>query len=176
MLSSSSPLPRGQRQTADPKQPWIFTDLNNIQYQKTWNFIKAVTMTSNLAIWIPLLKQVFVINCTVGFSNGVMRNLLVPSLEKKGSTWIFHWFTENDYLYIQTLFKTIFIFNSVSFIYSYVQFKVQLDVLFYVFLFILSSTCFGCYLHPSSGAQLQHRAIVVCAVLARLISDWNWPC
>jgi hypothetical protein len=49
----------------------------------------------------------------------------------------------------------------------YVQFKVQLDVLFYVILlfFILSSTCFGCYLHPSSAAQLQHTAIGVCMVL-----------
>jgi hypothetical protein len=42
-----------------------------------------------------------------------------------------------------------------------VQFKVQLDVLFYVF-FILSCTCFGCYMHPSSGVQLQRTAIGVC--------------
>jgi hypothetical protein len=46
----------------------------------------------------------------------------------------------------------------------YVQFKVQLDVVLYVF-FILCSTCFGCYLHPSSGAQLQLTAICVCMVL-----------
>jgi hypothetical protein len=25
--------------------------------------------------------------------------------------------------------------------------------------FVVSSTCFGCYLHPSSGAQLQRTAI-----------------
>jgi hypothetical protein len=48
--------------------------------------------------------------------------------------------------------------------YIYVQLEVQLDVLFYVF-FILSSMCFGCYLHPSSGAQLQCTAIGVCMVL-----------
>jgi hypothetical protein len=81
---------------------------------------------------------------------------------------------------------------------TYVQFKVQLDVLFYVFLFffILSSTCFGCYLHPSSGAQLRRTAIRLCMVLvcysigagtgwdtltllAQSISDswvWNWLC
>jgi hypothetical protein len=46
----------------------------------------------------------------------------------------------------------------------YVQVKVQLDVFFNVF-FILSSTHFGCYLHRSSGAQLQHTAIGVCMVL-----------
>jgi hypothetical protein len=40
----------------------------------------------------------------------------------------------------------------------YVQFKVQLDIYFYVF-FILSCICFGCYLHLSSGAQLQRTAI-----------------
>jgi hypothetical protein len=50
---------------------------------------------------------------------------------------------------------------------TYVQFKVQLDVLFYVLLFfILSSTCFGCYLHPSSGAQLQGRP--VCGAIGAL--------
>jgi hypothetical protein len=45
----------------------------------------------------------------------------------------------------------------------YVQFKVQLDVriMYSLFFFILSSTCFGCYLHPSSGAQLQRTAIGV---------------
>jgi hypothetical protein len=48
----------------------------------------------------------------------------------------------------------------------YVKFKVQLNVLFMycLFFFILSSTCFGCYLHPSSGAQLQHTATGVCVV------------
>jgi hypothetical protein len=30
-----------------------------------------------------------------------------------------------------------------------------------LFFFILSSTCFGCYLYPSSGAQLQRTAIGV---------------
>jgi hypothetical protein len=51
--------------------------------------------------------------------------------------------------------------------YLYVQFKVQLDVFFMysLFFFILSSTCVRCYLHPSSGAQLQHTAIGVCMVL-----------
>jgi hypothetical protein len=51
--------------------------------------------------------------------------------------------------------------------YTYVQFKVQLDVLFMYFLFfsILSFTCFGCYLHPSLGAQLRRTAIGVCMVL-----------
>jgi hypothetical protein len=34
-----------------------------------------------------------------------------------------------------------------------------------LFFFILSSTCFGCYLHPSSGAQIQRTAIGVCMVL-----------
>jgi hypothetical protein len=29
----------------------------------------------------------------------------------------------------------------------------------YSLFFTVSSTCFGCYLHPSSGAQLQHTAI-----------------
>jgi hypothetical protein len=29
----------------------------------------------------------------------------------------------------------------------------------YFFLYNVSSRCFGCYLHPSSGAQLQHTAI-----------------
>jgi hypothetical protein len=45
----------------------------------------------------------------------------------------------------------------------YVQFKVQLDVLilYSLFFFILSSTYFGCYLHPPSGAQLQRTAIGV---------------
>jgi hypothetical protein len=46
----------------------------------------------------------------------------------------------------------------------YVQLKVQLDVLFMysLFFFILSSTCFVCYLHLSSGAQLQRTVIGVC--------------
>jgi hypothetical protein len=46
------------------------------------------------------------------------------------------------------------------------QFKFQLDVLFMyiLFFFILSSTCFGCYLNPSSGAQLQRTAIGVCMI------------
>jgi hypothetical protein len=30
--------------------------------------------------------------------------------------------------------------------------------------FVFSSTCFGCYLHPSSGAQLQHTTIVCVSV------------
>jgi hypothetical protein len=34
-----------------------------------------------------------------------------------------------------------------------------------LFLFILSSTCFGCYLHSPSGAQLQLTAVDVCMVL-----------
>jgi hypothetical protein len=34
-----------------------------------------------------------------------------------------------------------------------------------LFCFILSSTCFWCYLHPSSGAQLQRSALGVCVVL-----------
>src|SRR5215510_2248471 len=46
----------------------------------------------------------------------------------------------------------------------YAQLNVQLDVFVYVF-FILRSTCFGCYLHPSSGAQLQRTAIGVFMVL-----------
>lgn len=54
------------KQKAAPKLPWIFTSLNNIKYQKTWIFMKA-KMTSNLAIWISLLKQVIGILCTVGF-------------------------------------------------------------------------------------------------------------
>jgi hypothetical protein len=45
----------------------------------------------------------------------------------------------------------------------YVQLKEQLVVLctYSLLFFILSSTCFGCYLHPSSGAQLQRTAIGV---------------
>jgi hypothetical protein len=64
-----------------------------------------------------------------------------------------------------TLFKVCFcVHGSVHLGNIYVQFKVQLDELFYVFLFffILSSTCFGCYFHSSSGAQLQRTAIGVC--------------
>jgi hypothetical protein len=34
-----------------------------------------------------------------------------------------------------------------------------------LFFFILSSTCFVCYLHPSSGERLQRTAIGVCMVL-----------
>jgi hypothetical protein len=44
--------------------------------------------------------------------------------------------------------------------YAFIQF--QLDVLIYALFLswkILSSTYFGCYLHPSSGAQLQCTAI-----------------
>jgi hypothetical protein len=39
--------------------------------------------------------------------------------------------------------------------------QVQLDVhyILYFFLDNVSSKCFGCYLHPSSGAQLQRTAI-----------------
>jgi hypothetical protein len=44
----------------------------------------------------------------------------------------------------------------------YVLFKVQLDVLVFFISLIVSSTCFGCYLHPSSGAQQQRTAIGVC--------------
>jgi hypothetical protein len=58
---------------------------------------------------------------------------------------------------------------------SYVQLKVQLDV--HVFIRILysslffSSTCFGCYLHPSSGAhKLQCTGIGVCNSFCMLIS------
>jgi hypothetical protein len=47
----------------------------------------------------------------------------------------------------------------------YVLFKVQLDVLVFFISLIVSSTYFGCYLHPSSGAQLQRTAIGVCMVL-----------
>jgi hypothetical protein len=32
--------------------------------------------------------------------------------------------------------------------------QVQLDVHYILYFFLVSSTCFGCYLHPSSGAQL----------------------
>jgi hypothetical protein len=61
-----------------------------------------------------------------------------------------------------------------------------------LFSFILSSTCFGCYLHPSSAAQLQCTAIGVGMVLvcqstgagngwdtltfSMSISDSNLPC
>jgi hypothetical protein len=34
----------------------------------------------------------------------------------------------------------------------------------YFFLDNVNSTCFGCYLHPSSGAQLQRTAIGICMV------------
>jgi hypothetical protein len=39
--------------------------------------------------------------------------------------------------------------------------QIHLDVnyILYFFLDNVSSKCFGCYLHPSSGAQLQHTAI-----------------
>jgi hypothetical protein len=48
----------------------------------------------------------------------------------------------------------------------YVQFKDQLDVLCYLFLFffILSSTCFGCYLYPSHALHDLPTPV------------WNWPC
>jgi hypothetical protein len=56
------------------------------------------------------------------------------------------------------------VYGSVHLGNMYVQLKVQLDVSFCVFFifFILSSTCFGCYLHPSSGTQLQRTDIGVC--------------
>jgi hypothetical protein len=43
--------------------------------------------------------------------------------------------------------------------------------IFYLFLFsfIFSCTCFGCYLYPSSGAQVQRTAIDVCMVLVQPI-------
>jgi hypothetical protein len=47
----------------------------------------------------------------------------------------------------------------------YVLFKS--NYMYYIISFFLvnaSSTCFGCYLHPSSGAQLQRTAIGVCMV------------
>jgi hypothetical protein len=47
----------------------------------------------------------------------------------------------------------------------YVLFKVKLDVLVFFISLIVSFTCFRCYLHPSSGAQLQHTVIGVCMVL-----------
>jgi hypothetical protein len=39
---------------------------------------------------------------------------------------------------------------------------------------IVSSACFGCYLHPSSGAQLQRTAIgfVLFGVLLHWSRDW----
>jgi hypothetical protein len=39
--------------------------------------------------------------------------------------------------------------------------QVQLDVKYILYFFLdnVSSTCFGCYSHPSSGAQLQRTAI-----------------
>jgi hypothetical protein len=53
--------------------------------------------------------------------------------------------------------------GSVHLGYIYVPLEVQLDLLFVYCLlfFILNSTRFGCYLHPSSGAQLQRTAIGV---------------
>jgi hypothetical protein len=41
------------------------------------------------------------------------------------------------------------------------RYQVQLDVHYILDFFLdnVSSTCFGCYLHPSSGAQLQRTAI-----------------
>jgi hypothetical protein len=47
----------------------------------------------------------------------------------------------------------------------YVLFQVQLDVRVFFISLIDSSTFFGCYLHPSSGAQLQRTAIGVCTGL-----------
>jgi hypothetical protein len=48
-----------------------------------------------------------------------------------------------------------------------------MDPVFFISL-IISSTCFGCYLHPSSGAQLQRTAIgfVWFGVLLRWGRDW----
>jgi hypothetical protein len=43
----------------------------------------------------------------------------------------------------------------------HVLFKVQIDLLVFFIYLIVSSTCFGCYLQPSSGAQLQRTAIGV---------------
>jgi hypothetical protein len=58
--------------------------------------------------------------------------------------------------YILTNQYIFYVHGSVHLGKIYVQLKFQLDVLFMysLFFFILSSTCFGCYLHPSSGAQL----------------------
>jgi hypothetical protein len=56
--------------------------------------------------------------------------------------------------------------------------QVQLDVhhILYFFLDSVSSICFGCYLHPSSGAQLQRTAIgfVWFGVLLHWSRYWFW--
>jgi hypothetical protein len=56
-------------------------------------------------------------------------------------------------------FFFMFVVPYILIIYAFIQF--QVNVLYALFLSwkILSSTCLGCYLHPSSGAQLQCRAI-----------------
>jgi hypothetical protein len=40
-----------------------------------------------------------------------------------------------------------------------IQVQLHVHYILYFFLDNVSSTCFGCYLHPSSGAQLQRTAI-----------------
>jgi hypothetical protein len=42
--------------------------------------------------------------------------------------------------------------------------QVQLDVHLFFISFVVSSACFACYLHPSSGAQLQRPALSLCMV------------
>jgi hypothetical protein len=41
----------------------------------------------------------------------------------------------------------------------YIQVQLDVHCILYFFIDNFSSTCFGCYLHPSSGAQWQRTAI-----------------
>jgi hypothetical protein len=50
-------------------------------------------------------------------------------------------------------------YNQLNFFYMLIQVKLDVRYILYFFLDNVSSTCFGCYLHPSSGAQLQRIAI-----------------
>jgi hypothetical protein len=39
--------------------------------------------------------------------------------------------------------------------------------------FVVSSTCFGCYLHPSSAAQLQQVCMVLCVIALEQVLVWD---
>jgi hypothetical protein len=58
-------------------------------------------------------------------------------------------------------------------VFGSVHLQVQLDVhyILYFFLDNVSSTCFRCYLHPSSGAQLQRTAVGL--VWFCVLFHWN---
>jgi hypothetical protein len=52
-----------------------------------------------------------------------------------------------------------FIYRTYSFRICLIQVQLDVHYILYFFLDNVSSTCFGCYLHPSSAAQMQRTAI-----------------